>query len=189
MTQTTNGVVAATKRCDNTSVGILIHDDQGRLLVFNRATLPWGAAPPAGHIDDHGSPEQAATAEVSEEVGLTVDSLELIARRWRDNRCRRADGPQGVGHEWFIYRAEVHGELAPSPRETRNARWLTAGELQVLSLRTALYAYGDITEAEWQHEPGIEPVWVLFLSMAGLITAHREDLAAIEDTAAGQVRA
>jgi 8-oxo-dGTP pyrophosphatase MutT (NUDIX family) len=133
MTHTIDGVAAATKRCDNTSVGILIQDDQGRLLVFNRATLPWGVAPPAGHIDDHGTPEQAATAEVHEEVGLQVEDLELVARRWRDNRCRRADGPQA--------------------------------------------------------EPGIEPVWVLFLSMAGLITAHREDLAAIEDIAAGQVRA
>lgn len=189
MTQTTNCVVPAIKRCDNTSVGILINDDQGRLLVFDRATPPWGVAPPAGHIDDHGTPEQAATAEVHEEVGLQVEDLELIARRWRDNRCRRTDGPQGAGHEWWIYRAQVHGELAPSPRETHNARWLSTRELQVLSLRTARYVYGDITEAEWRHEPGIEPVWVYFLSLAGLISAHREDLAAIEETVSGQVRA
>jgi hypothetical protein len=40
--------------CDNTSVAIVIRDDQGRALVFERATHPPGVAFSAGHMDDWG---------------------------------------------------------------------------------------------------------------------------------------
>jgi 8-oxo-dGTP pyrophosphatase MutT (NUDIX family) len=176
-------------RCDNTSVGILITDSSRRLLVFDRATPPWGVAGPAGHVDDHGNPEQAAAAEVLEEVGLHVVSLELLTRRWRGNRCDRLAGPHGVGHEWWIYQARVDGALAPSRRETRNARWLTPGQLQALTVRTLAYAGGRLPESEWWAGPGIEPAWVLWLSLAGLITATREDLAAVDQAGTWQVRA
>jgi hypothetical protein len=63
------------KTCDNTSVGIVITDHQSRYLMFDRATFPPGTAPAAGHIDDHGTAEDAARAEVEEELGLTVTGL------------------------------------------------------------------------------------------------------------------
>ncbi|MEU6721570.1 NUDIX hydrolase [Nonomuraea sp. NPDC046802] len=178
----------AARRCDNTSVGVLIHDSSNRLLVFDRATPPWGVAGPAGHIDDHGSPERAAATEVLEEVGLQAVSLDLLARRWRGNRCRRPAGPQGVGHEWWIYQARANGALAASAREVRNARWVTPGQLQALTVRTTAYAHGGLPAEEWWAGPGVEPVWVLWLSLAGLVTATREDLAAIEQASTWLVR-
>lgn len=177
------GAPGRPKRCDNASVGVLIFDGRNRLLVFDRATPPWGVAPPAGHVDEHGETWQAAQAEVAEEVGLHAFDLRLAGRGWRDNRCRRRPGPTGDGHQWWIYRARVVGTLTPSVRETRNARWLTAQELQALTVRTAAYAHGELPEEEWWAAPGIEPVWVHWLSLAGLITATAADLAAIEYTA------
>ncbi|MEV6492240.1 NUDIX hydrolase [Actinoplanes sp. NPDC051633] len=171
---------SVTKRCDNTSVGVLISDDQGRHLLFARNTPPVGIAPAAGHIDEHGSPEQAARTEVAEELGLTVTGLTLIARQWRHNICRRQHGPQGPGHHWTVYQAEVTGDLNPSPRETRNPRWYTTEELQHLAERTADYARSRLTTDEFHATPGIEPVWVGFLYDAGLITLLQRDLRAIE---------
>jgi NUDIX domain len=70
-----------TKQCDNTSVGVVIRDAEGRFALLKRAKFPVGIAPAAGHIDDHGSPEQAALDEVREELGivLTLDELKKPA--------------------------------------------------------------------------------------------------------------
>lgn len=74
-TTTANGTTPAStspKPCDHMSVGVLIQNDAGEYLMFERATAPAWIAPPAGHVDDHGEAEDAARAEMSEEVGLTV---------------------------------------------------------------------------------------------------------------------
>lgn len=173
------------KTCDNASVGILIVNDHGQFLMFDRNTAPAGVAPSAGHVfDDHDSYEKAARAEVSEELGLTVETLELMpAGGWRNNRCRREPGQRGIGHQWQIFRATVSGELNASQRETRNVRWLTADDLQALADRTIDYAHGNITDDEFVTSPGIEPVWVRFLTELGEITASPRDLDLIERVA------
>ncbi|MEV1003370.1 NUDIX hydrolase [Nonomuraea sp. NPDC050202] len=165
------------KTCDNTSVGAIILDDRRRLLVFDRNTDPPGVAGPAGHIDDHGTADDAVIAEVAEEVGLTVTALDLISEEWRPNQCRRLPGPAGVGHYWAFYRVEVAGELTPSARETRNARWADRVELQSLTHRTINYACGWLTNEEFRARPGIEPVWLPTLAAAGLVDAAPEHLA------------
>ncbi|GLW26499.1 hypothetical protein Mame01_65410 [Microbispora amethystogenes] len=103
--------------CDHTSVGVLISSPAG-LLMFERGTPPTGIAPVAGHIDQHGSPEQAAIAEVAEEVGLAVTHLDLLLTAWRLNRCRRSISGE-AGHRWWIYQAQATGPLRPSSREVR----------------------------------------------------------------------
>jgi ADP-ribose pyrophosphatase YjhB (NUDIX family) len=157
------------RTCDNTSVGVVVTDGCGRYLLFDRNTFPPGAAPPAGHVDDHGSYAEAGYAEVSKETGLTVTALEHVGGGWRGNRCRRAPGPQGTGHMWRIFLARATGELAPSPRETRNARWLDQPAIQALAARTVAYASGLVTTREWAADPGLEPVWVRWLADIGII--------------------
>ena len=56
-------------QCDNTSVGMIVRNDKDELLLIERKNEPYGFAPPAGHVDDHGSFEDAARAELEEEVG------------------------------------------------------------------------------------------------------------------------
>lgn len=178
------------KVCDNASVGVLLCDEHGRWLMLERATFPAGVAPVAGHVfDDHAGYEDAARAEVAEELGLTVTSLELLpVGGWRPNRCRRRPGSRGVGHQWQVYRATVTGTLTPSARETRNVRWHSAAELQQLAGVTVAYANGHITPAEFEDRPGIEPVWVQWLSDYDLISVTPEDLAAIDRLAANPSR-
>ena len=147
------------KTCDNASVGILIERDD-RFLLFERQTFPPGIAPPAGHIDSHGTPEQAAVAEVREEVGLTVTSLELLAELWLPNRCRRQPGAKGVGHQWSVFRAEVTGDLALGEREARNAAWWTAHDLGWQARRTI------------RSSDGLEPAWCVLLDHLGVIRLH-----------------
>lgn len=174
------------QHCDNTSVGVLITGGHGRYLMFDRATLPVGVAPPAGHVDDHGGFMIAASNEVSEELGLTVATLEYVTGGWRDNKCRRKPGPKGTGHNWQVYLATVAGPMSPSPRETRNARWLSLADIRSLAKRTADCATGKITAAEFAEAPGIEPVWCQWLNDVGLTDLPQHDLTRISRLAAGR---
>ncbi|MEV4258736.1 NUDIX hydrolase [Spirillospora sp. NPDC049652] len=174
------------KRCDNASVGVVITDPAGRFLMFDRVTFPAGVAPVAGHVfDEHEGYADAARAEVAEELGLTVTGLEATrVGGWRSNRCRRVPGSRGTGHQWQIFTATVTGALAPSVRETRNARWVTANEMQELAHRTTEYAVGLLTTGEFTARPGLEPVWCRWMADLGVIRLSRGALLVLEDLAA-----
>lgn len=169
---------SATKYCDHAAVGVLISSPAG-LLVFERARPPAGIAPVAGHVDQHGGPEQAARTEVAEKVGLTVTSLHLLTTAWRPNRCRRPTSER-VGHYWSIYRAQVSGQIRPSAQEVRAPRWLHPDQLQQHAHRTAAYAEGRLSEEQFTAEPGLEPVWVLFLHGLQLVTLPEDTLRLID---------
>lgn len=169
------------RQCDNASVGVIITDTDGRLLLIDRATPPFGRAPVAGHIDKHGGPEAAAHVEVSQEVGFNIAELVQLSEVWLPNPCRRPAGPQGVGHQWTAYRATVRGHLHISPREARSARWHTRDELQALAQRTAAYAIGGVTAEEFRSEPGLQPVWARLLAAQRLITLSAAELTLIDD--------
>ncbi len=143
------------KVCDNKSVGMLIWKND-KLLLIERKMFPFGFAPPAGHVDDKGSFENAAKEEVQEEVGLNPINIKLIAEGRKDNKCRRKGGDY---HYWKIYEVEAKGELNPSEDETKQAGWYTKGQIKELSEKTIKYVSGKINEKDWEANPGIEPVW------------------------------
>jgi 8-oxo-dGTP pyrophosphatase MutT (NUDIX family) len=165
------------KRCDNASVGVLA-ERKGRWLFIWRNTFPFNVAPVAGHVfDEHAGYVEAARAELREEAGLDVAEVHWTpVGGWRPNRCRREPGPAGTGHLWEVYTATVSGDVTPSPREVRAARWLSQAQVQLLANRTMLYAQGRLTEEDWQEVPGIEPVWVGFLADLDLVRMPVESL-------------
>lgn len=156
--------------CNNTSVGILVVRD-GCLLLIERAKWPYGFAPPAGHVDDGESYEQAAYRELAEEAGLAATGMRLLLPMRRiGNRCRR---PGGIHHHWQVYAAAASGEPVRSPVETRSVRWADRDGLKALADRTHSYLSRAATEVEWQRAPGLEPVWALLLTEAGWIGGPR----------------
>jgi len=138
--------------CDHQSVGVVIRNPAGHILMFDRNTYPAGRACVAGHVDDHGSFEDAAIAETWEEVGLRVKHLTLATASRVSFPCRRVP-TQEVGHYCQIYHAEVEDyRLTPSERETRNARW---------------YSIDDINEMR----EALEPAWLHWFSVLNIIHA------------------
>ncbi len=146
------------KVCDHTSVGMLVWKKDS-LLLIERRKFPIGFAPPAGHVDEHGSFEDAARTELQEEVGLQTTGLQLIHEKRVDNPCRREDGSW---HHWKIYRAETTGELQRSEEETKQVRWVSPDELRALADRIQAYLAKEVSEEEWTTSPGLEPVWYEF---------------------------
>lgn len=154
-------------RCDNKSVGVIITDENDEYLLLERARYPFGFAPPAGHVDEHGSILRAATTEVYEELGVQLDSniLEaLITDRHITNVCRR---PGGDYHRWTIYRARVMRsdcQLQPSSAETNGAGWYNATELRELASKTRALDRA----VEKADMPALEQVWVHLLDELSL---------------------
>ncbi len=160
------------KICDHTSVGVILTDDQNRVLLILRAKFPSGYAAPAGHVDNHGALEQTAVGEDREEVGFDIPLSDLwktkIANKRVDLPCRR---PGGNYHDWTVYEIEKYsGRLDPDERETKGANWHTREQVQELAERTRQYQAGAIGEAEWQQDPGLEPVWLLHFVELGYVT-------------------
>jgi ADP-ribose pyrophosphatase YjhB (NUDIX family) len=150
--------------CDNKSVGMIIWRDDN-LLLEERMKIPFGFAIPSGHVDDHGSFEDAAKEETLEEVGLKVTDLKLIFEGRRENKCRR---PGGSWHYWKLYETKAEGEIVRSLDETKQAGWYTKDEVQKLAKKTDKYNRGLISEEEWQKNPGLEPdicAWLRKLSI------------------------
>ena len=154
------------KECDNTSVGMLIRNDRGELLLVERKLYPFGFAPPAGHVDDHGSFEKAAVDEIREEVGLTSGKLKLVAEGRKDNRCRRQGGDW---HYWKVYEVEAEGDLNPSSEETKRVDWFDGLRLKELGEKTKDYLAGKISDEEWQKNPGLELVWLEWLAQLKIL--------------------
>jgi 8-oxo-dGTP pyrophosphatase MutT (NUDIX family) len=177
--------------CDNEVAGGLIYDSTGRALTFDREKEPTGAAFPCGHRKEHGSLKETLHGEVFEETGLTVVSSRLVIMRWVPNRCRRHPSDLGVvGHNWAVFRCTAVGEVNVDLKEARNPRWLYPHELGMLAHRTICYAKGEVSEAEWRAQPGLEPVWAWLLSEEGidgfqLINLRPQDRAAMLRLAIG----
>jgi 8-oxo-dGTP pyrophosphatase MutT (NUDIX family) len=161
----------ASKPCDNKSVGVIVQNAEGSFALLKRARFPFGYAPVAGHVDDHGSVEQAAIDEVVEEIGLVITKEDLhpteIADTRFENHCRRKGG---TFHNWWVFTVDHYaGQIVPSPDETEGADWYTAEELQLLADRTGQYQAQMIEQQDWEADPGLEEIWVTMLVQFGYI--------------------
>lgn len=158
--------VTSIPRCDNTSVGILVFQDN-KLLLIDRKKPPYGFAAPAGHVDDHGDPEDseekrfeyAALEELEEETGLHAGELTLWAYGRMENPCRR---PGGSWHYWRIYIAgKVTGTLRPSKDETKGHFWCSGSNMWYLLGGHPLKIEG--------REVILEPVWKEWFRLRGVL--------------------
>lgn len=142
------------KICDHTSVGMLVWKGN-KLLLIERAKFPFGFAIPAGHVDGDKTFEESAIRELREEVGLNSVELELVAEGRKENPCRREGG---TWHYWKIYKVLVNGDIDRSKDETKQVGWYTREQIKTLGDKTEKYNRKQISEEEWNKNPGLEPI-------------------------------
>ena len=158
------------KKCDNTSVGIIARNDEGKILIIQRRKPPYGFAPPAGHLDGDTYPK-ACMKEFHEETGLWVVGaprpIMLPGGRIRENKCRREGGEH---HEWHIFEVDWTGTLKRNEEETLGIGWLTSDQIKILAERTERYlAEWMVDEGSWILNPGLEPIWYEFFKELEII--------------------
>lgn len=175
------------KICDNKSVGCIVEED-GRFAMIFRKNYPQAWAMIAGHVDDHGTPRDAARAEAREEGKLDLGRfVELPFGRIIDNPCKR-DG--GTHHEWHVFEVYDWAGTLTASSDAKRAEWKSQEELLGLAARTEYFMQkhtiqfeevGRLTTAifgafkepntdlEWLENPGLEPVWYYILKKLGKI--------------------
>lgn len=167
--------------CDNKSIGILVRNGKGELLLIERKKYNFGFAPPAGHLDGD-SFENAAKKELEEEVGLTGRSYTLLLEKELQNPCRREGGTH---HLWQVF--EVGGvenlNIKASEDETKSYIWADIAKLKTLSalleefMKKNNFLVDDLpalvaatnNSLDWQENPGLEPPWYILLESLKII--------------------
>lgn len=114
------------------SVGAIITNDKGEILMIDRVKKPYGWACPAGHVDDGETPEDAMVREVREETGLDVREYELAHHEFVEwNTCSR----DVRGHDWYVFVVKSYtGEVDIEKEEAKNYQWISPEKLETLQL-------------------------------------------------------
>jgi 8-oxo-dGTP diphosphatase len=107
-------------------VGVVVRDDEGRLLLVRRAGAParglWSL--PAGFVDAGEDPRVAAAREAREETGLEVEVGDVVGC-W-------ADG-SGRASFFLAFAAVVVGGTLSAGDDATDARWFALDSLPELA--------------------------------------------------------
>lgn len=100
------------------SVGAVVTNDEGKVLLLDHTLRPgsgWGI--PGGFIDEDEQPEEAVKRELCEEIGLKLESVELVQVR----TIKR--------HVEILVRAKAHGNGQPKNFEIKEVGWFALDEM------------------------------------------------------------
>lgn len=143
------------RKCPDGSVGVIIKNKEGKILMLERKTEPLGWAPVAGHLDGE-EPEKQAVAETLEEVGLTIKKMKKILGPVEiNNLCGRPKDNliKYNHHDWWIYEtADWEGEpKSGEPNKIGEVKWVDPSGIAGLSA-----------------QGGLDPAWKILFPMIGI---------------------
>lgn len=168
------------KKCDNTSVGILVRNDD-KILLIERKQYNFGFAFPAGHGDGD-SPLVCAKKELGEEVGLTMEEGVVKLEMTLQNPCKREGGTY---HDWSVVEAaKWSGDVNIEQPDDEAKSYLWADKEKISSIAKRLEDFTGSVGIElkienlpaivkavnensaWAESPGLEPpMYFLFKAL------------------------
>ncbi len=118
------------------SVGAIIRNDEGDLLMIDRLKPPFGFACPAGHVDEGEEPLTAVLREVEEETGLTITSYKEASmedlKDYPNEPCSRGI----TNHLWKIYEMKATGNFIFKNDEVKSIGWYSPEKIRTLELES-----------------------------------------------------
>ena len=112
------------------SAGVVIINQEGKILSLLRKIFPFSYTIPAGHVDKNEDSKETAVRELMEETGIdtNTEKLELLLEfDDSEDPCRRGSDH----HKWQVYRLRIHGTNTVSQDdETSSAEWCDINELR-----------------------------------------------------------
>ena len=156
----------ADKHCTRKVAGVIIwHGD--RMAMQERLTGACGIAPSAGHLEESEDAESAMVREAYEELGIIVNSVQLLGQGRRFERCKRYGSDY---HDWSVFQARIQGDaLQLNPGESKHVAWYQPYQVLELAQRTEQYLEQQISEADWRQRPGLEVVWYHWMRDLGIL--------------------
>jgi 8-oxo-dGTP diphosphatase len=122
-------------------VGVVVHDDQGRLLLVRRGLAPAAGkwALPAGFVDAGEDPRDAARRETLEETGLEVVVGKVIDTY---------PGQPGDGVTFFLsFEAQVVGGTLQAGDDATDVGFFAREALPELAFASTTYAARDLPDS------------------------------------------
>lgn len=110
--------VRLTQKTFTVSVGAIVVNDEGKVLLLDHVLRPgsgWGI--PGGFINEGEQPEDAVKREVCEEIGLEIESVELL----EVHTVKR--------HVEILVRARGRGEGKAKNFEIKEVGWFALDEM------------------------------------------------------------
>jgi putative (di)nucleoside polyphosphate hydrolase len=112
-------------------VGAVITDGRGRVLVFERHSIPGAWQFPQGGMEEGEEPIDTAYREITEETGIPKRALRLLARHPDllayevPPRARSSKTGRGQVQHWFLFRIDPRTPLTDPPEDSefRARRW------------------------------------------------------------------
>ena len=131
----TDKIITYEGRAAHVSVGAILVNEKGQVLMMDRAKFPFGWACPAGHMDEEDeSPALAVKREVNEESGINISKypvFEVFSEYVEWNMCDR----KFPGHYWHVFLVQVKGdEYVPAKSEVKEMKWVPRDEIGKLNL-------------------------------------------------------
>ena len=111
-------IIRATQKKFTASVGVVITDTDGKVLLLEHVWRPasgWGI--PGGFMNHGEQPEEAIRREIREETGLELKNLKML----RVRTIKR--------HIEILFRAEADGQAAVKSPEIRSLGWFESGRM------------------------------------------------------------
>jgi ADP-ribose pyrophosphatase YjhB (NUDIX family) len=110
-----------------TTVGALVVDDEGRLLLVRRARDPYGGTwdVPGGFLNEDEHPLDALRRELVEETGLAVEPAEFVAA----TLDRYGNGPDAATTLNLYWTARVTGGEPVAGDDVAELGWFSPAEL------------------------------------------------------------
>ncbi len=115
------------------SVGVIVRNGEGEILLLARRRGVLGWACPAGHIDSEEGAEVWRDRELAEETGVVIGGeIKLVLHADINNACKRGF----TEHEWFVYSATAENDRLElkEPENHKGVGWFKPEEAKCLNL-------------------------------------------------------
>jgi putative (di)nucleoside polyphosphate hydrolase len=143
-------------------VGLLIVNDSGEVLAFERIDIPGSWQAPQGGIEAGENPRQAAARELYEETGLRWDEIDLLDEHpewlaYELPAAARSD-KTGIGQvqKWFLLRLlsadrDIRLDSGDQAAEFARCRWMPMAHLVTIVWEKRRSVYAALAQYWRQH--------------------------------------
>jgi hypothetical protein len=151
------------------NIGILVFRDpygpEPKLLLLRETNARPFLAPLSRRLGEQETLERAARAELFLKAGLPESTIRYIVRVLIPG----FRGGLANLQSWDLYCFNADDNAIDALEKRTAASWYTRGDLEKLAARTVAREAGQISDAEWERNPGFDDQWYNLFQYTGFL--------------------